>query len=91
MQHRVELAGREVCRVLERLEDGRIEIVAQIGDTFAPIVETEPEPVRGDDTRIGDVKNGRGDDSHVPSPRVRWGRVGVSEASPVPVTPEIRL
>jgi hypothetical protein len=53
--HRVELAGGEVGRILERFEDGRLEIVAQIRDTLGAVIEAEPESVGRDDTRVGDV------------------------------------
>ena len=76
MQHRVELTGGEVGRVLERLEDGRLEIVTQISDTLGAVIETEPESVGGDDTRVGDVENGGDDDGHVPIPMEQWGPRG---------------
>jgi hypothetical protein len=73
VQHRVELAGGEVGEVLERREDGRVEIIAQIGDTLGAVIEAEPELVRGKDARVGDVENGGDDDGHGAIPRERWG------------------
>ena len=64
MQHRVELTGGEVRRILERLEHGRVEIITQVGDTLGAVIEAEPESVGGDDTRVGDVENGGDDDGH---------------------------